>query len=263
MGYRDRRRNPAPKPSRAFFMAVIVCFTFGAGHVQASPFDDLLDSGQVLYSQRKQELIIRHFFKDRTDGFFVDVGCFHWKDSSTTCYLERHLDWSGIAIDAQEKFRPEWEKYRPKSKFFAYAVTDKSGETITFYLTGDDSDTRTGGTSSTETTNLEKWQKKVEMEVRETTVPTITLNDLLDREGVEKIDFLSMDINGAEPIALRGFDIKRFKPELVSVEANVHRREELLEYFEENGYSRIDEYLEHDRIDWYFKPKNTVDDPEP
>ena len=42
---------------------------------------------------------------------------------------------------------------------------------------------------------------------REVMVPTITLNDLLPKHGLEKIDFLSMDIELSEPKALAGFDI--------------------------------------------------------
>ena len=211
------------------------------------PVDELLTKGKSLYSQEKQELIIRHFFGDRRDGFFVDVGCFHWKDASTTFYLEEHLGWSGIGIDAQEIYRAGWKEHRPRSKFFAYAVTDKSGETITFF--------QAGGLSSTETTNIKKWQKKIDFEPVETVVPTITLNDLLDREGVKKIDFLSIDINGGETIALKGFDIQRFRPELVHVEASPHRKAALSEYFERNGYQRIDAYLKYDATNWYFTPK--------
>ncbi len=240
-----------------YVFAVAAVLASGASQAQDDPYENLLKHGESLYAQRKQEPIIRHFFRDRRDGIFVDVGCFHWKKSSTTCYLERHLGWSGIAVDAQKKFGPEWKKYRKRSKFFAYAVTDKSGELITFHQTGDDS-TKTGGTSATDTTNLEKWQKDLEIEVREITVPTITLNDLLNREGVKKIDYLSMDINGGETVALEGFDIKRFKPQLVSVEASLHRREALLEYFERNGYKRIDKYLEYDKVDWYFAPDKSA-----
>ena len=29
------------------------------------------------YSQHGEELIIRHFFRDRREGFFLDVGCAH------------------------------------------------------------------------------------------------------------------------------------------------------------------------------------------
>jgi len=235
----------------------VTLFAVAPGHADDAYFEDLLKNGESLYAQHKMEVVIRHFFKDRRDGIFVDIGCFHWKKSSNTCYLERHLGWSGIAVDAQKKFGPEWKKFRPRSKFFAYAVTDKSGETITFFQTGTES-TRTGGTSSTELTNIKKWQETREVEVSEITVPTITMNELLDREGVKKIDFLSMDINGGETVALKGFDIKRFLPELVHVEASRHRREELTQYFESNGYKRIDEYLKYDGINWYFTPKEPV-----
>ena len=125
---------------------------------------------------------------------------------------------------------------------------DKTGETITFF--------QARGLSAAEidTKNLEAWQEQLEgLEPRGVEVPTITINDLLDREGVTKIDFLSMDINGAEPIALAGFDIERFAPKLVHVEASPHRHAELKAYFAEHDYVRIDEYLEHDRINWYYR----------
>ena len=50
---------------------------------------EILTSGEKLYSQSNEELIIRHFFDDRRDGVFVDVGSFHWKKYSTT--YSRHI----------------------------------------------------------------------------------------------------------------------------------------------------------------------------
>ena len=80
---------------------------------------------------------------------------------------------------------------------------------------------------------------------------------LLDDNGIEKIDFLSMDIESAEPDALAGFDIERFQPELVCIEATPGIRKQLLEYFGAHGYERIDRYLEYDKINWYFKAKTS------
>lgn len=212
-------------------------------------FDKLLNEGESVYGQEKQELIIRHFFRDRKGGYFVDVGCWLPKQASTTYYLEHHLGWSGLAVDASEKYGAAWKLERPKSAFYAYAVTDKSGETITFY--------EAGPISSTEHENIEAWEKRLDrgVKTREIRVPTITIDDLLEREGVEKIDFLSIDINGTEPTAMAGFDIQRYHPELVHIE--VHKRNEkiLSDYFETNGYRRIDRYLENDPTNWYFTPK--------
>jgi FkbM family methyltransferase len=193
------------------------------------------------------ELIIRYHFRDRRDGFYVDVGCSDYKKNSTTYDLEENFGWSGIGIDPLEYLRAGWEEFRPRSKFFAYAASDKSGETLKFYSAG--------GLSATEldTFNLEGWKKRLDFQPKEIEVPTITISDLLDQEGVKKIDFLSMDINGAEPIALAGFDIERFAPDLVHVEVN--DADELMAYFEQHGYVRIDEYLKYETSNWYFTPR--------
>ena len=92
--------------SRFLLLALVVGGAVGLAQVTTScaesERDDILTKGEKLYSQMNEELIIRHFFDDRRDGFFLDVGAFDWKKASTTLYLERHLGWSGIAIDAQK-----------------------------------------------------------------------------------------------------------------------------------------------------------------
>ena len=194
------------------------------------------------------EVLVRHFFRDQDDGFYLDVGCSHYQDNSATYYLEEHQNWRGIGVDPIENLRPGWAEHRPNSKFFAYAASDQSGGTLKFYPAG--------GVSTTELDdkNLQYWKKAYEFEPEEIEVPTITLDDLLDQEGVTKVDFLSMDINGAEPIALAGFDIERFKPDLVAVEASAHRHQELEDYFARHGYVRVPEYLEYDVTNWYYIP---------
>lgn len=114
---------------------------------EETDFDKLLLEGESLYAQEKQELILRHFFRDRRDGFYVDVGCYLPRQASTTYYLEKHLGWTGIGVDAQERYGRPWKTHRPNSKFFAYVVTDKSGETVTFH--------QSGAISSTEVENIE------------------------------------------------------------------------------------------------------------
>jgi FkbM family methyltransferase len=222
----------------------------GGGESQTD-FDDLLANGKALYAEGRSELVIRHFFRDRENGFYVDIGAFEPKKLSTTYYLEGHLGWTGIAVDAIAELADAWERERPQSKFFAYAVTDKSGETITFY--------EYGGISSTDKGNIETWEKKAKRDLKERkiVVPTITIDDLLEREGVEKIDFLSMDINGTEPTALRGFDIEKYRPDLVHIEVHEENRLVIRKWFEDRGYERVDEYLPYEIINWYFKPRGS------
>jgi FkbM family methyltransferase len=203
------------------------------------------DRSKKLYSQFDEELIIRDFFDDRKGGFFVDVGSAQWDDLSTTYFLERYLGWHGIAIDAQAGYAEGYEKNRPKTKFFAYAVSDKSGETLKLYLAL--------GLSSTDPNWHKQFTEGKDLGLKAVDVPTITLNDLLEQNHVAKIDFLSMDIEGGEPAALAGFDIEKYKPELVCIEAAVIHRDTIAGYFEQHGYERIDE--KRDTTNWYFKPK--------
>jgi FkbM family methyltransferase len=208
------------------------------------PDDSILVAGENLYSRTGEELIIRHFFRDQRDGFFVDVGSYHWKKSSNTLYLEERLGWRGIAIDALDNFRVGYEKYRPGTRFFNYVVSDTSGGEATLHVAGP--------LSSTSSSWQEGFQATREKELEQVRVPRIALNDLLAQEGVTKIDFLSMDIEGGEREALTGFDIERFAPELICVEASRRNRDWLSAYFARYGYERAEVYKEHDPVNWYF-----------
>ncbi len=214
-----------------------------------SPPVDILGTEQKLYSQGDEELIIRDFFQDRREGFFLDVGAADFKSNRTTYYLEKHLDWSGMAIDALPEYAPAYEKKRPKTRFFNYIVTDHSGTVDEFYRVK-------GVPDLSSTIKDRKWDGKV-LPAETILVPSITLNDLLKREGVETIDFMSMDIERGAPKALAAFDINRFKPALVCIEAGAgedfHRV--VAGYFAERGYERIDRYLKHDWANWYYQPK--------
>lgn len=204
--------------------------------------EEILASGKKLYSQYNEELVIRSFFDDRRGGVFVDVGSWNWRDGSTTYYLEEHLGWTGIAIDAQASLAPGYEKNRPGTKFFSYIVTDHSGGTETLFLGGQ--------ISSTDKSHFDQFPGAKDHVPQPVEVPTITLNDLLTQNGIEHIDFLSMDIEGSEPQALAGFDIGRFRPELVCIEAAPRIRERIMEYFSAHGYERLDQYFQYDSVNW-------------
>jgi FkbM family methyltransferase len=223
-------------------------------------FEALLRDGKSLYSQGKEELVVRHFFRDRRDGFFLDVGCFRWKDLSTTYYLESELGWKGISIDALDRFRAGYERNRPNTRFRNFVVGDVDGGKATFY------ESVSGrGVSSTKKSWIHGFFAaafpEVEPEVREIRVPRTTLNALLAREGVESIDFMSMDIEGSEPEGLAGFDIDRYRPKLVAIEMAAPGVRAIHQYFGAHDYEMLPEYLEYDGINRYFRPKRGQGEP--
>jgi FkbM family methyltransferase len=222
---------------------------------EADPFESLLKCGSKLYSQYDEELIIRHFFRDRRGGVFLDVGAAHYKYNSTTYYLEHDLGWSGVAIDALAEYGPDYGVYRPATRFYSYIVTDHSGANEPFYVLRNKHLMSTTSTEWAETFGRDDYET-----VR---VPTTTLNDLLSKAGVAKVDFLSMDIETGEPAALAGFDVERYRPELICIEVTDGVRSQVTAYFEAHAYERIARYEGYDQVNWYFRPKAPATDRPP
>lgn len=210
---------------------------------------NILTTGTKLYSQHDEELLIRHFFNDERGGVFLDVGCWDWKEGSTTLYLEERLGWTGFAVDAQAQVREGYETHRPRTKFFNYIVTDRAGGLGQLYVADQ--------ISSINADHVEQFPGAQWYRAEPLEVPTITLDALLEQNGVQHIDLLSMDIEGAEPKALAGFDIQKYKPRLVVIESSPQVQEAILTYFGAHGYARIEEYLDHDAVNWYFRPATT------
>jgi FkbM family methyltransferase len=195
-------------------------------------------------SRNHEELIIRDFFHDRRNGVFLDVGANHYRDESNTYFLEQQLGWSGVAIDAIREFGADYAVHRPRTRYVAMFASDVADATVQFFVPNN----RLVASSSREFT--ERYGKAGEARQ----IPTTTLNAVLDQAGIAKIDLLTMDIELAEPKALAGFDIDRFRPAFVCIEAHPEVRQQILEYFARHRYVVAGKYLRVDPHNLYFQP---------
>lgn len=247
--------TPPPRTSRLLLGALAIAglAPIVRGGVPARPTPkasakDILKTEKPLYSQHNEEVIIRHFFHDQRGGTFVDVGCAAPIRSNNTYYLEKHLGWKGVGVDALPEFAQKWKNQRPASRFVNYIVTDHSGTREPFFRV----ERRARGISAIHKPTRDPGGLPVRTE--EILVPTITLAKLLDDLGIATFDLLSMDIEGSEPLALAGFDIDRFRPRLVCIETKPKNRQSIASFFATHGYARIDRYLEYDAVNYYYAP---------
>ena len=196
-------------------------------------------------SEGFEEWIIRDFFQQQRGGFFLDVGANHYRAYSNTYYLEKFLGWSGIAVEPLVGFEPDYRQHRPATRFRPFFVSDVSNaEAKLYYLS------KNHLVTSTEESFTERYGSGA----KELKVQTITLDDLLAAEEVQSIDFMSMDIELHEPKALAGFDITRFRPALVCIEAHPEVRQPIIDYFTRHRYAVVAKYLRVDERNLYFAP---------
>lgn len=202
--------------------------------------------GANLHSQWGEELLVRDFFDDQRGGFFVDIGAGDWSNMNMTLTLEQKLGWRGVAVDANAAFAPGYAQNRPNTRFFVFFVGDKTEASHPFFVS--------------ERWALSSGDKKYADHYgpsKEVKVPSITLDDLLAREKVTKIDFLSMDIEEGEPAALAGFDIGKYAPELVCIEIHEHVGDKIAAYMSAHGYVVVERYVPLDNINRYYAPRSS------
>jgi hypothetical protein len=200
--------------------------------------------GPERHSEFIEEWVIRDVFQNRRGGTFLDVGAADFKEQNNTYFLETALDWSGIAIDAVD-YAEGYRVGRPRTRFLRFFVSDRSDDVVDFYEMK-----RNNAASSGDKAFVDRFGETPTVR----RVQTITLDRLLDAAGIPHVDFVSLDIELGEPKALAGFDIRRFRPSLVCVEAHTEVRQALLDYFARNGYVALGKYLRVDTRNLYFAP---------
>jgi FkbM family methyltransferase len=231
----------APATSAVFCALLAATLDLGAPHRR-----DIFATEKALYSQHDEELVIRDFFQDRRAGFFLDVGCGHPIQASNTYFLEKELGWRGIAVDGLPEMAIKWRRQRPASRFFNFIVTDHADTIETFH--------RAELWDVSSVPQPDTLPGRVGVRSEKIEVPTTTLTRLLDANRVARIDLLSIDIEGYELKALAGFDVERFQPRLVCIEAKPANRAGIAAYFKQHRYQELERYLARDLVNYYYAP---------
>jgi FkbM family methyltransferase len=201
--------------------------------------------GSTRHSQGPEEWIVREFFNDMKSGVFLDVGAYRAVEWSNTAALEQDLNWSGVAIDANEEFGAEYVRERPRTRFVTAFVAESDSGTSTIFV-----DPKEAAVSSSDPA----YTRLFTGEAKPRQVRNRTLDSILAEASVTKTDYLSMDIEMGEPAALRGFSIDRFRPRLACVEAHAKTRQQIIDYFVRHGYTIVGRYLRIDPANLYFTP---------
>ena len=166
----------------------------------------------ISYAQRYEDLHLARCFGERASGFYIDIGAGHpvYDNVSFAFYLR---GWSGITIEPNPWLAQLSQAVRPRDKRFQSLVGATAGQ-ATYYLVED-----YHGLSTTIASHAQAAQAEFGKSAQTMTVPVTTLRTLCEQHAPAAIDFLKIDVEGAEPDVLAGGDWQRFRPKVVVVEA--------------------------------------------
>ncbi len=164
-------------------------------------------------------------FNGKRGGYFVDIGAADGYDISNTLLLETRYGWSGMCVEANPAAFNTLRAIR--RAVCVNACVDGEAGVVQFRKDG-----LFGGIVDT---NRETATEASEV----VTMPTVTLVELLERHGAPKaIDYLSVDVEGAEERMLSGFDYRRYCFRCMTIERPGAALREVLA---RNGYRLVKE----------------------
>jgi FkbM family methyltransferase len=159
------------------------------------------------YSQYGEDVKIWEFFNYSKSGFFIEAGANHPTKLSQTYLLEKN-GWTGILVEPVPECC-ELLRAQRSSKVFEKALGSSEQRGALKILIP-------GGSTELASAYFEENQLTQSDRVIETEV--VTLDDLLCECGVETVDFISLDMEGMEIDALKGFPFERYRPAFILIE---------------------------------------------
>jgi len=166
----------------------------------------------VSYAQNFEDVVLWRVLGHVTNGSYVDVGAADpWRDSVTALFYER--GWSGVDVEPVPAFAERLRAERDRDIVIEACAADRTGSMELAIVD------ETG--LSTLSDDVRSGLLADDYEVAVVSARVDTLDNLLDEAGfaVQDLHFLKVDVEGFEKEVLEGFEIERWKPWIVVVEA--------------------------------------------
>jgi FkbM family methyltransferase len=163
------------------------------------------------YAANLEDYHLARAFAGQASGFYLDVGAGHPVADNVSCWFYLQ-GWRGIVVEPQRALVELYPLVRPRDIAVPKLVGRTAGE-VDFHVVE-----RLTGFSSIFAEHARNAQK-FGAGFHTCRMPMTTLAAICAEHRVETIDFLKIDVEGAEGEVLAGGDFRRFRPRVVLAEA--------------------------------------------
>lgn len=166
------------------------------------------DGKWISYAGELEDVYLNRCFSK--PGFYIDVGACHPVEGSITKHFY-DAGWNGINVEPVNANFRLLTAERTRDINLGVAAGEADGEVSFFSMWS-------SGNSTMKQEIADRFRAS-SMPMTETRVVVRSLNSICIEHNPPTIDFLKIDVEGAELEVLKGIDLERFRPRVLIVEA--------------------------------------------
>ena len=191
---------------------------------------------EKFFSQAGQDKVIKnHFFPNKKNGFFLEIGAYDGIEGSNCFHFEKFLNWNGIAFEPS-KVQYEKLKKNRNCKILNKAMSNSIVEVDFVEII--EGLTQMSGIRNENYTAEKIINNSAQSKTEISKIVTTTFDQEVPSH--QEIDYLSIDIEGGELSVLETIDFEKYTIKVVSVENNLPDKFNYNSFFISKNFSFFD-----------------------
>ena len=188
------------------------------------------------------------------NGFFIEVGAHDGIFQSNTLNLEESLGWKGILIEPSLNAYLECIKNRPKSICINLALTSFEQYKKKDFVFGDFNSSPMSSVAANRSgfskfENLKNYLSGITKK-KLRPVSTAPLQLIIDKIGIDKVDFLSLDVEGFEYEVLKGVNFNKCRPKYILIEIREIQKKNIFDLMLSLNYTFLENISNFNKSDF-------------
>lgn len=177
----------------------------------------------TFYSQDKQDFYLETVvFKGHTNGFYVDVGAHNGITFSNSYFFDKERNWKGICIEPLPEVYSKLCKNRNNSINLNLAIDNKNA-VVNFVSNNGYTEMLSGIQEHLDKRHISRINQENKLTGANTNiiqVQTRPLKDIFTDNNISHINYLSIDVEGAEKQVIESIDFDKVFIDVIGFENN-------------------------------------------